>query len=564
MKQISIVKPALKLALVGVTGLLVACGSSGSSAPADATISGTIAAAPVDNAEVNVEDAGGNHVAGPVYTDINGQYTGLVIPNGSLAQDLIIKSTGGTFTDEATGNKDVPAGEMLAYVAAGSISNGSSVSATPGSTIIANIVMDPDNKINNLADAEKFFNTAFGYTPDVSVPPAAATTVPAVDETDASTLAGFRAAAFSQLALDLGLKSDQQFDMLSALAQDLSDEKLDGVDASGVVDIGTTGSTLEANIQNRFAKALINFHDSGYNQTDLNSAQIGNLPFGKIAFTNNDLYQIEYVQMGTMGAMDGKSTFQIHITNRDTGADESALMPMLMPMMHMAEHNHSTPKLGCIKGATAGYYDCTVYYLMASQMMDGTSMGYWDLTFTTVDGEKAHFYPTVMMAMPGTIQVRLKGVDDKVMAKDDNGDPIMVSRPYFIFKENLAYDSGMDLYDFSVFIAAKEDMMSFPAIVDGEIFNELKMNELIIDIANSGVSVSVNDGAWTPPIATDGTDGIWTATDLSLNSGVANQVRIRLTVNGEVKTTDGLIREVDVNDYQTFTVTPVTSGGMVM
>jgi len=550
MKQISIVKPALKLALIGVTGLLVACGSSGSSAPADASISGTIVAAPVNGADVSVVDGAGNVVVAAVKTDANGKYS-LVIPNGSLGQDLIVKSSGGTFTDEATGNSGT-AGAMYAYASAGSISNGGSVSATPGSTIIAELVM---NHGKTKAEAETAFAAAFSYTPDMSVNPADATTVPAADETDDETLAGFRAGAFSQLAMDLGLSQNDQFDLFVALAQDLSDDTLDGVDALGVVAIGTTGFSLQANIQNRFSTALVNFKANGRNQTLLNNAQIGNLPFNKTAFTYVDptipnpvsTYKVEYVQMGDMDAMAGKSTFTISITEHDdtpyAGAD-----PTLVPTMYMSSMEHSTPMpTTVIDPLGGGEYKVTLYYLMASQMMDGTSMGFWDLKFTVANGEFAHFYPAVMMAMGDTLQVRLKGVADQIMTMTG-----MAGRTYFIFKESLMEMGGPGNYNFSVFIAAQETMMSFPAVYDG---STLSGNV----VTDATVEISDDDGAsWD--LAVDGGNGVWSVTGLSLTDGVENQIRIRLTVNDtvndELKTTDGFVRDPDVNDYQTFTVTP--------
>ena len=168
MKKISIVKTVLKLAMLSAAGLLVACSSSSDDtvASTDASISGAIVAAPVNGADVSVVDGNGNIVAGPVKTNATGQYT-VSIPNASLAQDLIVKSTGGTYTDEATGNAGT-AGEMYAYTSANLLSNGSSVSATPGSTIIAHLVMNHNKTMTQAQDA---FANAFGYTPDyVSYP----------------------------------------------------------------------------------------------------------------------------------------------------------------------------------------------------------------------------------------------------------------------------------------------------------------------------------------------------------------------------------------------------------
>jgi len=425
MKQISVFKTVMNLALVSAAGLLVACGSD-SSTPASASISGTIVAAPVNGADVSVVDGSGNVVVEPVKTDANGQYS-LVIPNGSLGQDLIIKSTGGTFLDEATGGLPGTAGAMHAYTSASSLSNGSMVSATPGSTIIAELVM---NHGKTRAEAEAAFSDAFGYTPDMSVTPADATTAPAADEDDAETLAGFRAGAFSQLAMDLGLSQNDQFDLFAALAQDLSDDKLDGVDASGGVAIGTTGKLLEADIQNRFSMALVNFNNSAYNMTGLDNNEFGDIPFAKVALTTS--YQIEYKQLSMMGPVNGKDTFQVHVTNRSDGMLATGLTNMLMPTMHMlGTHMHSTPmSVPAITDDGNGLYTVTLYYLMPTAMG-----GYWDLKFM-VDGEEAHFYPTVMMAMEGadTPQVRLKGVDDKVMNMMLGK---MVGRFYYLFKDSL-------------------------------------------------------------------------------------------------------------------------------
>ena len=535
MKQISMVKTVLKLALVSVVGLLVACSSSSDSTPpppppADASISGIITAAPVSGASVSVVGVDGKVVAGPVTTDAAGKYS-LTIPGGSLAQDLIVKSTGGAFLDEATG--DLPGtvgdGEMFAYMAANSISNGSSVSVTPGSTIVAHLVMN-HGKFLTVAQSD-FFN-GFGYIPDMSVTPVNAT-VAAVDASDASKLAGLSAAAFSQLAKDMGLSQDDQFRMFVALAQDLSDSKPDGLMAGAAIDIVSTDSMigtipLPTDILKRSANAMIDFQKSAYNQMNLTST-----------------YRIEYL---SAMAMAGKSTFTFKITNSGTSNVETALVPKVMPMMHMAaDHKHSTPLTDVVNNGD-GTYTVTIYYLMPS-IMNGLSTGYWDLG-VTVDNETVHFNPNVMMSMGDTFKVTLKGVEDTIT----NMDGLTVSRNYPIFKDSLMANMGGTTYDFSVFVAAQETMMSFPAVFGGSL---LSGNTL-----DATVEISDDDGA-TYKQAVDGGNGIWSVSGLSLTDGVEDQIRIRLTINDtvvdEMKTTNGLIREVDVNDYQTFTVTP---GGM--
>ena len=560
MKQVRFIKTILNVAVLSSAGLMVACNSS-DSAVATTSVSGYIVAAPVDGAEVNVVDVSGNVVAGPVNTDAAGKYT-LTIPNSSLAQDLILKSSGGTFNDEATGSSGT-AGEMFAYVLADSLSSGSSVSATPGSTIVAQLVM---NHNKTMTQAQEAFTNAFGYTPDITITPADATG-PAADATEASRLAGLRAAAFSQLAMDLGLLVTtpvaEQFYMFAALADDLSDGVLDGVGSSGSVAVGNTRKELQLDIQSQFANALVNFHDDGnemYMGNDLSglgSDQIGTVPFANVAITSDGKYKIKYIP-GMMSAMEGKSSFKLLITDLNDNPVNN-LTPTLVPMMHMATMTHSSPKpvtSVLYDNAGDGMYTATVYYLMASQMMDGMSMGYWDIK-VDVDSDVVdtkddvvHFYPPVMMAMGDTAQVRLKGVADQVMAMGGG----MEGRTYFIFKDSLMM-AGMNTYNFTVFLAAKQDMMNFPAVYTGSTLSGAALGSVLVEISDDdGVS-------WSDAI--DNGDGTFTLNSLTLTDGVEDQIRVRLTVTDttrtEMKTTDGATAVVDTNDYQTFTVTP---GGM--
>ncbi len=535
MKQISVVKSVLKFAPLALAVscsliLLSGCGSSNSAAPANATISGTIVAAPVSGADISVVDVDGLLVAETEKTDAAGKYTDLVIPGGSLAKDLIVKSTGGAFIDEATGNDGI-ADEMMAYVAASTLSNGDSVSVTPGSTIVADLVM---NHGKSLAEAETAFFAGFGYKPDISVTPVDATVV-AVDASDEAKLAGLRAAAFSQLAKGLGLSQNDQFKMFTALAQDLSDGKLNGLMGTEAIEIvsPTEGTiTLPDDMLKRSTNSLLAFQTSSNSEMDLTST-----------------YRIEYVP-GMMPAMAGKSMFTIKITNRSDDSPVAGLNPMVMPIMHMVSHEHTTP-LTDITDIGGGEYSVTIYYLMPS-MMEGASMGTWDLA-VTVEDETVHFYPGVMM-MPeaDTPLVRLKGVDDKVT----NMDGLLASRVYTIFRDNLKVNPGAD--QFTVFVVAQETMMSFPAVFVG---SELS-GKILAD-----VTVQMFDGTNWHDASHDG-DGMWTANGLDLTEvpGEKDEIRVRLTVDdtviNEVKTTDGKAVDPDVNDFNTFTVTPVTAAMM--
>lgn len=507
-------------------GIIAACSSSSDSTSTTpetltttSSISGSIFAAPVNGAEVSVEDMSGNTVAGPVTTNADGTYT-IDVPDSALSSDLVVKSNGGIFDDEATDALGVgtAAGALSAFVESGSLAAGVSVHVTPSTTIHAGLVTQHGKTA--LAAKTAVFN-AFAYNSDTSVQPVDITEPEALTASDASRLAGYRAAVFSQLAQNLGLSADQQFDLFAALAQDLSDDVLDGVDASGAVAIGSTGTFLPADILSQYISTAASFTE---------------------AETAN--YRISYSASGM--TTHGKEKFTLTITDL-AGAPVTGLVLdgrlSVMPMMYMADLMHSTPLYGIEELANPGEYEVTLFYLMPSRMMDGTTMGTWSQK-VMIDMESAFFYPNVMMAMGDTVRVQLKGVDDTII--DMNG--LEVGRTYNLFKDSLTGDNT-----FEIFIAPIETMLSFPPLVVGDTL-ESGMGGTPYDVTSVAVDVSVNGGPWMLNHGTDNGDGTWTLDGLGLNSG-ENELRVRLTVSSEIKTTNALPAETDVNDFATFTVT---------
>lgn len=504
-------------------------GSSGSSGSPDTTaVAGSVFSA-LDGAGITVKDDSGAAVAGPVTTASDGTFS-INVPNASLSSELTFESTGGTFTDEATGSSTT-AGTLGAVVPAGSLSKGSSVNLDPTSTIIYYLVKTYGNTVT---DAETTFNGAFGFTPDISVKPVNAP--PSGTDTSGS-LAGLHAITFSRLTKDLGLSPENRFDLLAALAEDLNDGAPDGMNGAAQVEI-ITGTDMPEDIQNMFERALTRLVSDTINHTELTADRIGALPFGKVALT--DTYRIEYVP-DMMAARQGKTTFKVGITYRSNGLSATGLAVSLMPMMYMASLNHSSPVETVIEDAVEpGTYNCTVYYLMAS-MMSGMSMGYWELKVMVggMMGETATFYPLVGMAMgTDTVRATLKGQSDMI-----NGMSGPEKRTYYLFND------GVGASSFELFIAAKESMMSFPAVSDGtELHDEFGAAWTVNPIV---VSVSTDGSTWTT--ATDNTGGHWSVTGLT-HTGT---VYVMITVNAEQKTTDGNTPSgTGVNDYATFTVTP--------
>jgi hypothetical protein len=452
------------------------------------------------------------------------------IPTAALASDLIISSNTGMFTDEATGI-DTPAKELAAYVAGGSLSSASFVNLEPASTIVADLVK---NHGKTLTEANTIFSGAFGYTPDISVAPKNASTAGVAER-----LAALRAITYSQLTKDLSLGPNEQFDLLTAIAEDLADGVLDGTNASTVVSLGT--GTVPEDIGNRFEHSLVSLlTNTTCNKTGLTTAEIGSLPFAKVALTNT--YKVEYLP-GMMSATQGKTSFKIRITNRSDGSAATGKAVSLMPMMHMATMSHATPVDVVTESGTPGTYDCTLYYLMAS----GPGMGYWELK-VMIGMESATFYPSVGMAMGSTtVRATLKGQSDLIGSMMSSS-----KRTYYLFRDGLVSGATST---FNLFIAAQESMMSYPALSTLSTTTLHDQSGTPWTVSAVSVLASTDGSTWSSP-AVETATGHWSFSGLTgLVSGQTGTIYVKLNVNDEDKTTDGNPAS-GANGYATFTVTP--------
>ncbi len=555
---------------IPLVALLGACGGgSDNNQPmntggASVTLTGSVFASAVNGASCEVKDSIGDLIAGPFTTSTDGRYS-VVLPGDRVSEDLVIACSGGTFTDEATGLMNRTAGAMAAYIVGGTSSAGSVIHVTPSSTIIHSL-MNQHGK--TAVQATAIFEAAFGFSPDHAVAPADVTN-PTDDAEQANLLSGLRAATFSQLANDLGLLSTDQFSLFAALADDLADGELNGQDVSGAVVVDGTSMTLPADIQNRFGRALVNFREGARDASGLANNSVGVLPFAKIAMTPN--YKIEYLP-GMHAAVNGKTEFTLKISDH-SGTAQTGLNVTIKPKMNMAGMEHGTPfEENCTEGETSGEYGCLVYYLMPSVMMSGMSMGFWELNVMIEghDGEQVFFHPTVTMAMGDTAQVRLKGQTDKIsssMNHDSNGDTgggmmdETEARTYYLFKKGLTGMTGDHSFEF--FIAAKENMMNYPAVFAGATLNSGDMHHQL-SITTMSVEVSTDAINW---VAATGDGGQWVASDINgLTDGTEGTLYVKLWVEGEQKTTDGttpngLPATDDANNnYAKFIVTPGSSG----
>ena len=518
--------------------ILAACGGSGGSSAPTTTVAGVVMAGPAAGSSVTVKTASGTLVAGPVLTGADGSYS-IAIPDSVLNGDLIFEAAGGTFPDEATAASGVALGSLSAHIPAGGLAAGTNVSIDPSSTIIRELVKGGMTRVAALGA----FNTAFGFTPDSSIKPVFAGLSSAAST--AQRLSGLRAAAFSQLTKDLGIPAAKQHELLLSLAEDLSDGFLDGLKTGGAAVSTASNTAIPVDIANKFTNALISFQmNSALNKSKLTPDKIGAPVFVRKGLTTN--YIVEYLS-GTMAAATGKTMFKIKLSNLD-GTPAIGRTLTLRPYMYMATKSHTTPMEAVVDNGD-GTYSCTVYYVM-STMMNGLSMGVWELKVTINGSESVKFFPVVGMPMGNTTLTKLNGVNDSIMGMSG-----LEKRTWFLFNDGLTGVSGN--HTFKVYLATKEmanAMLTFPAVKTGDTL----LNQSAVSWTVNTIAMDVSTDGTTWIAATDpGNTGHWTAAGLTgLSSGTAGSIYVRLFVNGEQKTTDGAAVG-SANGYQTFTVTPM-------
>ncbi len=520
------------MVLLAVSTFITSCSSSSSTPAATmTTTAGSLYAAPVAGASVVVLNTSGNPIAGPVNTASNGTYN-VNIPSTALTSDLRVEAIGGTYTDEATG-LTTTAGVFAAYVPGGTLMAGpADVNISPATTIINNELAT--NSTLTFIGAQAYFSNAFGYTPDISVAPS---NTPS-NGSNGPQLAAFNAGVFSQLNASLGFSPDEQGELLNTLAKDLAGN-------NGILTAFAGSVSLPEDIQNRYEQAMISYlSNTTSNLTGLTGSDIGGeLPFSKVALTNT--YVVQYIP-GMMAATTGKTSFQIHITNRSDGSPSTGLTVSLMPVMNMGTSGFmSTPVDIVTEDTTPGVYDCTIYYLMGS----GPGMGYWALTVTSgTDMESAIFYPSVSMGMgTDTIWTTLSGPDDIVSSMSGTQ-----TNDYILFNDGPVSAATPTL---NLYISYSENMfMNFVPVSIGSVISDATGTVTVSQPTTLQASMS---SSFSPSVTgVDNGNGHWSLSGLTgLVSGQTATIYIKLNVNGQNKTTDGNAPSGS-NAYATFLVTP--------
>lgn len=227
----------LMLALAGS-----GCGSDSGSpgAPGPTAAGGNVNKAPVAGAAVSVHALGaggapGASVAGPFTTDANGDWSGS-LPAGA-GGPFVLAARGGSYVDEATaGTVTIPPGRALYGLLAGAQS---SVTPLTHATYLGMQAQVAGGAAiaDAIAGAHASSVNAFGFSFATTVPRNLATASDA-EKTYAALLGGLSALIDNHAALG-AFANTEKADLVIALARDMSDGLLDGLDAAGAIDVPT-------------------------------------------------------------------------------------------------------------------------------------------------------------------------------------------------------------------------------------------------------------------------------------------------------------------------------------
>lgn len=245
----------------------------------------------------------------------------------------------------------------------------------------------------------------------------------------------------------------------------------------------------------------------------------------------------------------GKSHFQLALTSGGEPATGLASSLALKPLMQMAKMAHGGPvPIDAVQaGATAGSYDCTLFFPMASIDASGQPQGTWSLD-VTVETEPAGTLDLFVSPAvgPDTTHATLKNAADTIPAM---GGP--KPRNWLLFRDGLEKtETG---HAFTVFLATVQAGLHVwpPVTVGLELFGEDGELELWVESLELELSTDGND--WVP--MTCDASARCTAALAGLPSGSSANVQVTLAVNGNRYTTDGSPPDAaKQNGFATFAV----------
>lgn len=234
-------KPRAKRAAAGGATLIAilsmcGCGSSGgpTTPPGPTNVGGNVSKGPVAGASVEVRKLGANGaigapVAGPFTTNSTGGWTGQIAAGNSGPYVLV--ATGGSYVDEATGSTvTLDAGQALYGILQGTSAQVTPLTQTTFEAVQA-LTAGGTSLATAIDRATSSATTAFGFSFATTVPSDAAAASTA-QKRYAALLGGMSTLLDANPALG-AFANTRPLDLVAALASDIANGRLDGLDARG-------------------------------------------------------------------------------------------------------------------------------------------------------------------------------------------------------------------------------------------------------------------------------------------------------------------------------------------
>lgn len=273
----------------------------------------------------------------------------------------------------------------------------------------------------------------------------------------------------------------------------------------------------------------------------LSTALLGGLLLtGCVLDEDNDGYSVD-VQVSD--AEKGVAEVTVSVTGDFVEGQSINVTPHMLMVSGM---EHGTP-FSANEGQldANGQFKTTAYFLMPSNMpaaMGGAKMGDWSINVE---------YNNVTENFP--ITVAMMGTDRKNLFGNKDSDAIAhmgsdIARPYYLYDLGLNTDG-----EFSVYVAARETLFDYSAIVDGTVMNAGTNYELSIGTAE--VTMCLYSGSSCTDLdVVSGEDGTYTTTDLIFADKSTDIIRVSVSVDGTAKSYD-VTDDQDTEDKSDDTVT---------
>jgi hypothetical protein len=261
--------------------------------------------------------------------------------------------------------------------------------------------------------------------------------------------------------------------------------------------------------------------------------------FSKVEQTQSQhtiTWQSQTNAMGTdLSTQVGASNLILRVVDANGSAVDNLSQISIKPIMNMGTHLHGTP-MSSISNLGSGNYQVELFYLM----MTSPEMGYWtvevDLGLASGNTDLASFYPSVSMNMARpTPRATFTGNADAGPTQDtiNSMSGGTEGRSYYLFPKALKNNGSS--YDLTFFLAARQNMMTYPVITTGSSLTQSDGSNWTVN----SVAIEVQEGSQTAVNAAELGQGYYKVNLPSLSTTGSANINVSLSINGVAKSSGG-------------------------